>query len=209
MSRNKYIVIEGLDYSGKSSVISSLHSRLNNVCVVREPGGTLYGEAIRKLILEDQTPTNRFDPETELLAMMSQRNHLFNKVIHPALNEGKTVLSDRSIASTYVYQVNDANVKLFDALLPNLPLIIMPSYYVYLDIDYPTYLRRFRVRHAKHQMFDNIDEATFNKRRYRYMDFMDYLGDAKTLCIDTSNTHSPVDVANRVYDNLLNAGFVE
>ncbi|MCT7411256.1 hypothetical protein N5V59_23595, partial [Escherichia coli] len=108
MSRNKYIVIEGLDYSGKSSVISSLHSRLNNVCVVREPGGTLYGEAIRKLILEDQTPTNRFDPETELLAMMSQRNHLFNKVIHPALNEGKTVLSDRSIASTYVYQVNDA-----------------------------------------------------------------------------------------------------
>jgi dTMP kinase len=76
-----------------------------NIDVVwtREPGGTEFAEEIRKLIL---SPGHFEDvaAETELLLMFAARAQHLNKLILPALKEGRWVASDRFIDASYAYQ---------------------------------------------------------------------------------------------------------
>jgi len=72
--------------------------------VVREPGGTPLGEAIRGLVL---TRTDlAVGPASELLLMLAARAALVRDVILPALEEGKLVLADRFALSTLAYQAH-------------------------------------------------------------------------------------------------------
>jgi dTMP kinase len=68
---------------------------------VREPGGTVPAELARQALLD---PASDLDPETELLFVAAARAHLVQAVIRPALEAGRTVLSDRYDLSTMAYQ---------------------------------------------------------------------------------------------------------
>jgi len=70
--------------------------------VLREPGGTAVAEALRNELLDRR---RRFEPLTELLYITAARADLVHHVIRPALEAGKTVLSDRFDLSTTAYQV--------------------------------------------------------------------------------------------------------
>lgn len=99
----KFITIEGIDGSGKSSFIPEIEAmfkeRGETVIVTREPGGPDLSERLREEILN--TP---MDTTTEvLLAFGARREHII-KTIRPALEEGKTVISDRFTDSSYAYQ---------------------------------------------------------------------------------------------------------
>ena len=100
-----FITFEGTEGCGKSTHIERLADRLrqegHTVCVLREPGGTESGEAIRKLLKHG--PDN-LTPETELLLMNASRAQLVREVIRPALAEGQIVLCDRFYDSSTVYQ---------------------------------------------------------------------------------------------------------
>lgn len=107
MSQGKLISIEGTEGAGKSTALQFIKQYLldANIDVVwtREPGGTEFAEEIRKLILNP----GQFEdvaPETELLLMFAARAQHLNKLILPALNEGRWVASDRFIDASYAYQ---------------------------------------------------------------------------------------------------------
>jgi dTMP kinase len=68
---------------------------------VREPGGTEAGERIRE-ILKD--PAVELSPRTEALLFAAARAELVEQVIRPALEEGRTVVSDRFLDSSLAYQ---------------------------------------------------------------------------------------------------------
>ena len=101
-----FIVMEGPDGSGKTTQINLLKEYLEEAgyeCLItREPGGTVIGEEIRQLILNQEH--KEMSPVTEMLLYAASRAQLVHEVIGPALEEGKIVISDRFVDSSIVYQ---------------------------------------------------------------------------------------------------------
>lgn len=106
MKKGLFIVFEGGEGSGKSTMIDKVYEWLrecNYDCIkTREPGGISIAEQIRQVILNKEN-TN-MDPRTEaLLYTAARRQHLVEKVI-PALENGQVVLCDRFLDSSLAYQ---------------------------------------------------------------------------------------------------------
>lgn len=101
-----FIAVEGMDGSGKSTQIGMLKEHLQKlnreVLVTREPGGTRLGEMIRTMLLD--ASNQEMSSRTEALLYAASRAQHLEEVIHPATKEGKTVISDRYVISSYVYQ---------------------------------------------------------------------------------------------------------
>jgi len=106
MKRGLFITVEGTDGSGKTTQIRRMEEYVKGkgceVLLTREPGGTGISEKIRSIILDPEN--HRMDRITEMLLYASARAQLISEVIKPALECGKTVICDRFIDSSYVYQ---------------------------------------------------------------------------------------------------------
>jgi len=109
-----FITFEGIDNSGKSTQIKLLYDSLlkdgYNVIITREPGGTIFGEKIRDLILYNTE--NNIAKEVEFLLFSAARSQLIYETIKPALNDNKIVLCDRFIDSSVAYQGFARNLSL-------------------------------------------------------------------------------------------------
>ena len=101
--RGKFITLEGMDGAGKSThipdIIKLLEGKGVEVISTREPGGTVLGEQLRTLLLNEP-----MHPETETLLMFAARREHIAQIIEPALARGAWVLSDRFTDATYAYQ---------------------------------------------------------------------------------------------------------
>jgi dTMP kinase len=104
--RGLLIALEGTEGVGKTTQVAAVAERLRGrgvpVTVVREPGGTPLGEAIRGLLLD---PAGDVAPRAEALLFMASRAQLMERVVEPALERGEVVLMDRFFLSTYAYQI--------------------------------------------------------------------------------------------------------
>ena len=104
--RGKFISFEGGEGGGKSTQAARLAGYLRSkgldVVETREPGGTKQGEELRDLLV--QGDPNRWHPYSELLMMTAARVEHVNRLIEPALAEGKWVICDRFFDSTLTYQ---------------------------------------------------------------------------------------------------------
>lgn len=102
----RLITLEGIDGTGKTTQINSLASAIRkqgiNVLKLREPGGTVIGEAIRQILL-DNRHTGMCN-ESEMLLFAAARAQLVREVIRPALAAGTWVICDRFLDSTLAYQ---------------------------------------------------------------------------------------------------------
>ena len=102
---SNYIAFEGIDGSGKTSIIENLSDILKSQnkehTIVREPGGTSVGEGIRELLLSHEYQVN---PLSEALLFCAQRSQLIEEIVLPTLKKGGIVLSDRSAYSSVAYQ---------------------------------------------------------------------------------------------------------
>ena len=162
-----YIVLEGPDFSGKSSLIAHLAAMLQardvGVELVREPGGTPFAECMRHSVLFGGMDPS---PEAELFAMMAARADLFHKRILPALEEGKVVLGDRGSPSTDIYQCGTDDV-LRDMFLryKKLAAPITPLY-IFLELDYDTYIERRSKRTDEGQELDAIEKRYTERSKY-------------------------------------------
>ncbi len=101
--RGLFIVLEGPDKSGKSTQAALLARRLGAGKVVhtREPGGTSFAEAVRRVVLDTR---HQVDPLAELLLYEAARAQHTRELIEPALRAGKIVLSERYTLATLAYQ---------------------------------------------------------------------------------------------------------
>ena len=97
-----FISLEGIDGSGKSTQARLLAEALGPETVsIREPGGTDAAERIRPLLAD---PGLELDPLAELLLFLAARADLTARVIRPALDAGRDVVSDRFADSSVAYQ---------------------------------------------------------------------------------------------------------
>ncbi len=104
--RGLFITFEGPDGSGKTTQIQLLKQHLETrgyeAILTREPGGTVISEKIRSIIL-DRAHTE-MDPVAEALLYAASRAQHVAELILPNLEKGKTVICDRFVDSSIVYQ---------------------------------------------------------------------------------------------------------
>jgi dTMP kinase len=107
--KGKFVAIEGGERVGKSTYVKMLKDYLTENggverCVfTREPGGDEISERIREIILEREY-FGKISPHTEALLYAAARCRHIDAVILPALNDGKNVVCDRYIHSSFAYQ---------------------------------------------------------------------------------------------------------
>lgn len=134
--RGLFITFEGPDASGKTTQIDILKKRLENggmdPLVTREPGGTSVGEKIRDILLDKNNAG--ITPVAEMLLYAASRAQHVSEVIKPALESGRTVISDRFYDSSEAYQgygrglgkmVWRVNEPAVDGIWPDLTIMLM------------------------------------------------------------------------------------
>ena len=116
----RFIVIEGIDGCGKTTQINELSKWLpksglmekdSKLITTKEPGGSLLGKTLRKLIL-DNNKENKPSPLAELLLYSADRAEHISKIISPSLKNNNWILSDRFSDSTTAYQGYGRNLSL-------------------------------------------------------------------------------------------------
>ena len=102
----RFLVFDGPDGSGKSTQLSRFAEHCGSHGIepelVREPGGTPIGEAIRGVLLDPRYA--EMELRCEMLLYMASRSQLMTERIRPALEARRFVLADRFISSTLAYQ---------------------------------------------------------------------------------------------------------
>jgi dTMP kinase len=156
-----FIAFEGLDGSGKSTLIQGLKDHLmvigRSLTVTREPGGTPLAEDIRRLLL-------RADAEipvvaTELLLYAASRSQHVAGVIRPALEKGDWVLCDRFSASSVSFQsfARGVDRKTVDWLNIFAQQGTEPDLYVFVDVTVDESERRQESRQSAGQKADRME----------------------------------------------------
>lgn len=104
--KGNFITFEGSEGCGKSTqsrlLFTYLQSKGSDVIYVREPGATRISEELRRILLD--THNKDMSPECEMLLYMAARAQIVQEIIEPALEKGQTVICDRFLDSTIVYQ---------------------------------------------------------------------------------------------------------
>ena len=148
----KFITFEGIEGSGKTTQIEMLRDYLlqknHRVTITREPGGTLIGDQIRKILLHDKN--NTISDETELLLYEACRAQHIQEIIMPALKENRIVLCDRFSDSTLAYQgygrrMNGERIEKLNKMVAGK---IEPDLTILLDMDVSLGLSRAKKRNA-------------------------------------------------------------
>ncbi|MDR2811842.1 MAG: dTMP kinase [Endomicrobium sp.] len=140
MKKNKgiFITIEGGEGSGKTTQSHLLKEYLEKlrrkVLLTREPGGTLFSESIRKILL---SPDSRPVPLSELFLYEAARAQHMDEFVIPALKVGKVIICDRFTDATVAYQGygRKLDIKLINRLNKEATFGILPNLTIYLDID--------------------------------------------------------------------------
>ncbi len=176
-----FITLEGGEGSGKTSQINRLSEFLvsegHRIITTREPGGTYEGEAVRDLLV--QREGGNWSAMAEVLLLFAARLMHIEKVIKPALENGKIVICDRFTDSTFAYQGygRGLDVEKIKSLKQLSIGEFDPDITFILDIDVSVGLERSNKRLAANQgtdktedRFERMDIEFHEKLRHGFLD---------------------------------------
>lgn len=146
MRKAIFITVEGLEGSGKSSVISFLEKYFRkkkfSVKVFRDPGSTRVGEKIRGILLGKK---NNVSPYAELLLYLAARAQLIEEELLRAFKKYKVVICDRFYDSTVVYQGYGLGLgKIAERAAREFNLGVVPDITILLESDIKKSLKRIK-----------------------------------------------------------------
>src|SRR5258708_36580566 len=167
MLRGRFITLEGLDGSGKTTQLKRLaawmQKRGSAPVITRQPGGTATGDRIRELLLDSKSAG--LSPLAEMALMFADRAQAIAEVIEPALASGQMVRCDRFTDSTEAYQgggreigsetILEMHRLVCGNLQPDLTLLLLPS----LEVS----LGRARRRNDRVTANSGKDEGRFER----------------------------------------------
>jgi dTMP kinase len=169
----QFISFEGGEGSGKSTQLRLLTAAFEKsglpFLATREPGGSAGAEKIRSLLVSGEVDS--WDALTETILFNAARADHINKLLKPALTQGKTVICDRFLDSTIVYQgigkglgtdyIKNLHHILFDDFMPALTII--------LDIKPEDGLVRANKRAGDENRFEKLDIEFHQKIRAGFL----------------------------------------
>ena len=203
--KGKFITFEGIDGCGKSTQASLLNKRLLShgilTNLMREPGGTLIGEKIRTILLDNRNTD--MSPHTELFLYLAARAQITSSLILPALTRGETVIMDRFLDSTTAYQgfarglgfdeTRSLNMIATSGLMPDITFIV--------DCIPSTAFSRLM---SKHDRLESEGVSFMEKVRDGFLKIADFDKD-RVIIVDGSQDIKTVE--NNIYDIIKDRGF--
>jgi dTMP kinase len=180
MKKGLFIVVDSGEGAGKTLQLNKAKEFFGGALVLtREPGGSPYAEEIRSVILKSPN-AGQADAKTLFALFWAARaDHMKNTII-PALEAGKTVISDRFDSSTFAYQIiaQDAKeLKDFFWQMRNFYLgNLKPDLYIYFDIDPAIGLARKSGQGAEETNHFEARQIDFHNRlREGYKEFLTHV----------------------------------
>lgn len=193
ISPNKFIILEGPDGVGKTTIIKKLQENFDSskYIFVKDPGCTPLGMKIRELLLDKKN--SEMDPVTELMLFAASRAQMVNQVVKPALKHSH-VISDRFSLSTMVYQDGVKNRGNFKEVLEFGLKDLWPDLILVLDVPPEVSLQRISGREMDRMESKGVEQ--FKIRREKYLEYASDMKNA--LILDATG---PID---DVYGLVLN-----
>ena len=203
--QGKFITLEGIEGSGKSTNLETVKSILDqykiDYVLTREPGGGPLGPHLRKLLLDkDQS----ISPSVEMLLMMADRRDHVDNLINPNLDKGIWVISDRYLDSTIAYQGGgrQLDINLITSLSASLKLPT-PDFTLLFDLPVDVALERAKER-SELDRFEREPLDFHSRIRESYLELASANNRIKT--IDSSKDFETVSIQVENYLNeFLNA----
>jgi len=204
MTQGFFITFEGPEGSGKTTQIKLLKdfliSRGHQVITTHEPGGTIAGDKIRAVLLDNDC--GHLEPETELFLMLAQRSEHLRKVILPALEKGQTVICDRYYDSSMAYQGHGRGIKpekitrVHSEFLPG----FLPDYTVLLQINPEQGLER--AKHGGQKKHDRMESQDLEFHMRVSAGYSKLAEDEPERFIVISADGAPEAISSRIIDGL-------
>lgn len=202
-----FIAIEGMDGSGKTTLIGALEEAFllsfdGRYCFTREPGGTPFAEASRELFLRFETE----DPETKMLHLFTMRSSNLKRTIIPQRERGSVVICDRFDGSTLAYQAYaESETPEETARLERLFWILRksivneenaPTLYIYLGLPPEIALARRSADAAQEKNHYDVKPIGFyRQQRVGYREFfreIERVGGSEIAFIDATESSDKV-----------------
>ena len=164
-----FIVFEGLDGSGKSTQQQLLNDKLQSDKIsnisFREPGSTVIGEKIVKILQSDQ----KLSPLSELLLFYVSRSAIIEEKIKPALENYDVVICDRYFYSSIAYQGygREMNIDFINQINDEVVKNIIPDLIFYMDINWEEKIKRKGIN--VNDRFEKEDRVFHDKVRSGYI----------------------------------------
>jgi dTMP kinase len=197
MLKNRFVMVDGLDGSGKGTIVDALqkwaeakglkildlrsYCREKNtfpepeeviqydVIISAEPSFCYVGKAIREELIRASDRT--YTPGTMINAFALDREILYRRVLIPAIKNGKYIFQERGLASTLVYQPVQDHIQLSELVkLPGnrLALQFSPGLFIIATVKPETVIKRLGERAKKDQsIFDNLSFQRSIDSRFR------------------------------------------
>jgi len=205
MVKGIFIVLDGMDGSGKSEMIKLLYDNLEkdnkyNVLVTREPSDSKYGKEIREILANESDPNMNSNNILELF-IKDREEHLKNTII-PFLNrsndnEANIVISDRYYYSTIAFQATqglDINM-----LIELNKEFLKPDITFIMDLKPEIALERIKTR--KKEKFEQI--GFMNKLRNKFLDLPNLLNDNIKIIDATKDKNDVFEEIRQEINKLL------
>jgi len=145
-----FIAVEGIDGSGKTTVIAEVAKALPRVYVTREPSGGPIGRLLKEWALRGGTA----DPHVDALLFAADRVEHYKREIEPRLREGYIVITERYVESSIAYQ-GAAMVPIEYILYIN-SVVPRPHLTIILDVDPAEAVRRIKAR-GRLEKFEDVE----------------------------------------------------
>ncbi|MGQ9473437.1 MAG: dTMP kinase [Candidatus Caldatribacteriaceae bacterium] len=204
-----FITFEGIEGSGKTTHANRLWQFLSkqgvSVLLTREPGGTVLGEKLRRILLD---PTMQdIDGFTELLLFSAARYEHVRKVILPALEEGKVVICVRYVDSTLAYQGYGRKIPFSFLSSLNTMVVgkVLPEFTVLLDVEPERGIRRSFATTEKEEL--RFEEEFLHRRELLEDIRKGYLEIARSepqrFCVVSTTWFSKEEVFEHIKEEVL------
>jgi dTMP kinase len=204
-----FISLEGMDGAGKTTQFNLLRGHLESkgydIVVTREPGGTPISEKIRDVILDKENMG--MNAMCEALLYAASRAEHVDKVIKPALKEGKIVLCDRYVHSSIAYQGygRQLGADVVAKINDNAIVGIMPDVTFILMLSPESVHDRLNKSGRDHDRLEREDVEFFKRIHRGYTELAQK--DTRILLIDASNTIENIaSIISESVDNIIEKG---
>jgi len=189
-----FVVLEGIDGSGKTSVAFLLKNMLSKrnikTVVTREPTYFETGKLLRTYL--SYYSLNQRDPIYEALLFAADRIYHVNSYIKPLLKRGYVVVSDRYLYSSVVYQGTDGLPE--EWILSINKFVLKPDLAFFINVSPPEAIKR--LSKSTKSMFENI--VFLNKVYNKYIDLVE-----RGLLININGIQPINRVATEIYNMVI------
>jgi dTMP kinase len=201
MQRGKFVVIEGIDGSGKSTQMEILSKKLSSInqehYLTTEPTDGPIGVLIRKILRKEIVVG-----ESALagLFLADRLDHLQNELngLTTIISQGTHVITDRYYWSSYAYHSLHLPMEWVIAINSKCAEILRPDITFYLDLSPEESIRRIKKSRASTELFE--EKKILENVRGNYLKSIELLGDKENVVVlDTNENKSPEEVFEEIW----------